>query len=113
MIRVAALIRQGKLCKRCSDKGCKDLGTELEPIEIECPICQGVGCDQCNQGQWKLSGCPNQFCKPVVDLVGLCDLYERGLPPVQGGSLDQAAWFLDAAARLKHEENLLRIESNG
>lgn len=113
MIRAAAMIRQGKLCNRCSGKECKDLGTDQEPIEIECPVCNGAGCTECNQGHWRLTGCPNRFCAPVIDLVELCELYERGLPPIQGGSLDQSAWFLDAASRLKHETNLLRIESNG
>ena len=46
-----------------------------------------------------------------IDVVGLCDLYERGLPPIAGGALDQAAWFLEAANRLKHEEQTLKAEA--
>ena len=30
------------------------------------------------------------------ELIALAELYEKGLPPVAGGALDQAAAFVDA-----------------
>jgi hypothetical protein len=105
------MIRQGLLCRNCSDKECRDIGSDQEPIEIECPQCRGQGCSECNQGSVAVQGCPNQYCRSMIDVVGLCDLYERGLPPIAGGALDQAAWFLEAANRLKHEEQTLKAEA--
>lgn len=37
----------------------------------------------------------------MIDVASLIELFENGLPPVAGGSLDQTAWFLDAARELK------------
>lgn len=108
MIRVAALIRMGSLCRTCSDSKCRDLGSDAEPIEIECPSCNGSGCDHCNQGAIKITGCPNDYCRKIADATHLIDLYERGLPPVAGGALDQAAWFIEAARRLKSDESQLK-----
>jgi len=110
MMRLAALIRQGKLCRGCSSKQCKDEGTEREPIEIECPQCRGQGCSECNQGSIRVLGCPNRVCSPIVDAVELCDLYAKGLPPVLGGALDQAVWFLEAAKLLEVEELTIKAE---
>jgi hypothetical protein len=110
MIRLAALIRQGKLCRMCSGKQCKDLGTDNEPIEIECQDCNGEGCQHCVHGWVRIVGCPNKQCSPVVDVVELVDLYAKGLPPIAGGSLDQAAWFIEAAKRLEIEEATIKAE---
>jgi len=38
----------------------------------------------------------------------LIELFKKGLPPVAGGSLDQAAWFIEAAATLEREDNLAK-----
>jgi hypothetical protein len=112
MMRVAALIRQGKLCRHCSDKECVDMGTDTEPIEIECPHCNGSGCSHCAQGSVRIQGCPNRFCRPIVDVIGLCDLYQKGLPPVSGGALDQAVWFVDAQRFLELDELMIKAEAH-
>jgi hypothetical protein len=109
-LRVAALIRQGLLCRHCSDKECKDKGTSHEPIEIECTTCNGGGCDQCDQGIFRVEGCPNRFCDGLGQFVELVDLFDEGLPPVAGGALDQAASFLEAARRFKNEEQRAKAE---
>ena len=41
-------------------------------------------------------------------MLHLTDLYRRGLPPVAGGALDQAAAFVDAAAFVFAEEDAHR-----
>jgi len=105
------LIRQGKLCQKCNDKECKDKGTDSDPIEIECPLCNGNGCDECNDGSWVLDGCPNQYCSELVQFVSMADLFAEGLPPIAGGSLDQAASFVDAVRTLKSEEQRIKAEN--
>lgn len=100
------MIRQGKLCRECTDKKCVDEGTDVEPLMIECPSCGGRGCGKCKgAGDVKIIGCPNDYCcdmKPVLEHI---DLYHEGLPPKAGGSLDQAIWFVTAARQLKNDEN--------
>lgn len=103
----------GQLCRHCTDKKCKDLGTESEPIEIECPSCDGEGCDECRLGQITISGCPNEYCSPVATAATLIDLFEKGLPPVAGGALDQSVWFLEAARILRNDEAQIRNDLRG
>ena len=38
---------------------------------------------------------------PTIDLI---DMFHGGMPPIIGGVLDQAAWFIDAAKWLKRDE---------
>lgn len=94
---MAALIRNGKLCRHCTTKACHDKGTEAEPISLECPACDGEGCDECKDGWFQIDGCPNGFCRSVIPTIELTDLFEKGLPPVSGGVLNQSASFLNAA----------------
>lgn len=32
----------------------------------------------------------------MIDAANLIDLFNKGMPPVAGGSLDQTAWFIEA-----------------
>lgn len=107
------MIRQGKLCRHCTVKQCKDKGTAAEPIEIECPTCNGQGCEHCNEGYIRIDGCPNQQCGDIAFVVKLADLFDKGMPPVQGGALDQSAWFLDAVAILRNDEAAVKAEEYG
>jgi hypothetical protein len=44
-----------------------------------------------------LTGCPLEYITPDIDeLLMLADFYEKGLPPIAGGVLDQAAGFVEA-----------------
>ena len=83
---------------------CLDKGTEAEPIEIMCPACDEKGCDHCDNGYVTIIGCPEQYCREMVPVIDLIDLYNKGLPPVAGGSLDQAAWFISAQKQMRYEE---------
>jgi hypothetical protein len=102
------LIRAAKLCRSCGNGRCRDLGTDAEPIEIDCPQCGGEGCQACDKGAFKVIGCPNQYCREITGTIELIELFKKGLPPVAGGSLDQAAWFISAAATLEREDNLAK-----
>ena len=99
------MIRQGKLCKECKPTQCNELGSDLEPNVIECPSCDGVGCEQCEKtGGIKIAGCPNVACSQMAPTIDLIDMFHGGMPPIIGGVLDQAAWFIDAAKWLKRDE---------
>jgi hypothetical protein len=108
---VAAFIRQGELCRNCTNKECVDAGTDSEPIEIDCPSCDGKGCDECVMGFVRIVGCPNQYCREMVPLIELADLFAKGIPPVSGGALDQSAWFLSASKVLANEENSIKAKA--
>jgi hypothetical protein len=48
----------------------------------------------------------------MAPLITLADLFAKGLPPVGGGVLDQAAWFLHAAQILERDEDTIKAERN-
>lgn len=65
---------------------------------VECPLCAGCGCDECRDGQIEVTQCPQlEITADVMQAVELAELMRHGLPPVAGGSLDQAAVFVEAA----------------
>lgn len=41
----------------------------------------------------------------------MIDLFEKGLPPIAGGTLDQSVWFIEAARILSNEEALAKREA--
>ena len=111
-IRIAALIRSGALCKACSRSKCVDMPTPESPLVIACPICGEVGCDACNEtGYYELTECPSKMISDVVSFIRFADLFHKGCPPVDGGALDQANWFLDASSQLKNDDALVLAES--
>jgi hypothetical protein len=57
-------------------------------------------------------GCPQTFCKEIIPVLGLIDLFEKGLPPINGGTLDQSAWFIEASRVLASEEALAKMEAS-
>ncbi len=89
-----------------------DEGTELEPLEIECPLCDGVGCGDCDRGIFQVNGCPNRFCSSVIPAIELFELFEKGLPPVSGGVLNQSAEFLNAVRFFTTQKQLAKAERN-
>lgn len=90
---------------------CRDKGTETEPIEIDCPTCEGGGCAHCNNGAVRIDGCPNDYCRSVINTVSMVELFGKGLPPVAGGVLDQSAWFLEASRILESEDSRAKSEA--
>ncbi|MEM1224612.1 MAG: hypothetical protein AAGJ40_02885 [Planctomycetota bacterium] len=57
---------------------------------------------------FQVEGCPSQFCNEVVYATELIDLFQKGCMPVAGGTLDQAAWFTEAARIFSTEEVLAK-----
>lgn len=64
-----------------------------------CPGCEGKGCEECNQtGEISITECPlNLITSDVWEIISLADLFEKGLPPIAGGVLNQAKIFVEAA----------------
>lgn len=107
---MAALIRQGRLCKNCKSE-CADLGTEIEPISVECATCNGTGCDDCDRGYFKIEGCPSEYCNEMSPAIEIADwINEKQILPIAGGLLDQSNWILDAARRLRIEDGMARAD---
>jgi hypothetical protein len=44
--------------------------------------------------------------------VQLIDLFEKGLPPIAGGTLDQSVWFLEAVKVWSNEEAQAKAQAN-
>lgn len=98
------------LCRTCSRGNCHSLSTEESRLEIECPECDGAGCEHCDNGRFEIDGCPNAYCAEVVNAIDLIDLFGKGLPPISGGTLDQSVSFVRAAQFFENEENKVRNE---
>lgn len=113
-LRVAAAIRCGKLCKGCRGK-CSDPPTVEMPVIFECPDCEGtaIECESCNMtGEFKVTCCPNEYVGDVRNAIPLFDLFAKGMPPISGGVLDQANWFVAAYRTLQQEESAVMAEDN-
>jgi len=71
-----------------------------------CPACEGKGCERCSEGQIEVTECPlEEITEDIWQTFLLAELYENGLPPVAGGSLDQAMVFVEAAGFIMTEKN--------
>ena len=79
---------------------------------MDCPACGGAGCEHCGPtGRLQITDCP--LCVVPEDawqLLRLARLYEKGLPPVAGGALDQAAAFVEACDFVWNEEKYWKIK---
>lgn len=104
--RIAALVRCGVICGVCNAKECRD----KSGIEIECVECGGVGCNECRNGHVELSGCPKEIAGEIVPALSFIDRLEKGMPPVAGGTLDQSAWFINAADYFGSEVSRVKAE---
>ena len=87
----------------------------MTPLVMVCPICNGSGCQECNgQGRFEIPACPLDYVtEDVWDVIRLAELFEKGLPPVAGGVLDQAVVFVEAANFIRHEINYWKSETKG
>lgn len=81
------------------------------PTEIECPDCGGHGCENCNQGLWRLVGCPKKYIDgSLTQAINFASFAIEGHWPLSGGLLEQSAWFIDLVAMLKSEQSLIDSE---
>ena len=73
-----------------------------------CPRCggnNGEGCDECDHGRIEITECPLELITPDVwEAIEYAELYEKGLPPVAGGVLNQAKIFIEACRQIWAEQ---------
>ena len=90
------------MCKHCRGPNkCKGDSrvNELSPLAMECPGCNGFGCEYCqDDGDIKIESCPLEIIdEKTWEIMELAELFKKGLPPIAGGVLDQAKNFVSAA----------------
>ena len=100
------------ICRDCAAAGgvgCDHPPGPHDPIDVGCPNCRGAGCPECDDlGRWELAQCPLEYVDGEIwELIELANLFRKGLAPISGGVLDQAAGFV-AAAQLVWSETALR-----
>jgi hypothetical protein len=80
--------------------------------EIGCTACQGVGCVGCGgRGFIELTECPKASLDgELLEMLEYSDLYQKGLPPVTGGTLDQARWFNEFAMTVWQDQSHLKAK---
>ena len=73
---------------------------------MECFECSGRGCDICDKtGRLEIAGCPQDIIgDDIWSAIEYATLYDKGLPPIAGGALDQAESFLQAARFIQNEK---------
>jgi len=66
---------------------------------MPCPNCEGNGCHYCQDGTVWITQCPLEILDDDIwEFIKYAELYEKGLPPIAGGALDQAKNFTDLAS---------------
>lgn len=75
-----------------------------------CPVCQDRGCSECvGRGRIDIGCCPLDYVTGEInDLLDYVELFEKGLPPVAGGTLDQSKNFLIVADLIFKEQRIWR-----
>ena len=84
-------------------------------LEFECPACGGKGCRECgNEGRFALTTCPLEYVDAEIwEMMDYAELYEKGLPPIAGGALDQAKVFIEACHFVWREQAHWEAQVNG
>lgn len=66
-------------------------------------------CDECDDGHFTIAECPKRLVDgEIIETIELAGMYEKGLPPVAGGVLDQAHWFAAACRFVWAEQSRLK-----
>lgn len=97
------------MCDRCGVECLSGL-SEHDWAEFECPICNGYGCNECDEGVCKLTQCARVYTRELVRAINMVSHVDKGLLPSAGGLLDQSAWFLDLITAVTNEQNKIDSE---
>lgn len=101
-MRIAALLSCGELCKSCGLVCGHDYQNGVS--QIECPLCNGNGCNECNDGFFMLDKCPREYIGDEFTMaVNLATQSGQGDWPVVGGLLDQSSWFMSLKQHLDYD----------
>ena len=81
---------------------------------IQCVTCEGAdpNCEACDgKGTTEITECPMQYVgNDMIDAVNIAAMCGKGDWPIDGGLLNQSAWFLDFTQRLKHETQTIEAD---
>ena len=73
---------------------------------MKCPACNGGGCDECEHGRIEIECCPLELLSfEIYHAIRAAELYEKGLPLVAGGQLDQPVKFIEVSHFIISERN--------
>ncbi len=76
-------------------------------MELTCPICNGAGCDECDDGFTIMTDCPLLYIGNDASMyMRFTRLFDKGMPPIAGGVLDQANKFIEAVEYISQQEAL-------
>lgn len=96
--------------KEICDHGPKCELSEDNWLQVECPICKGYGCSDCDDGYFKLTECARKYVSEEIwSGLKYASVAEHHLPKA-GGTADQSAWFLDLWITYTNEKSKLEIE---
>lgn len=96
------MLAHGELCRGCGND-CKDPPTQCAAIEIQ---------DHDDPYKtWQLNECPRKYAQELVDAVNMSQLAKYHLP-VEGGLLDQAAWWVDCWMALQSDLNQIEFDKH-
>jgi len=71
----------------------------------------GDKCEMCSgTGVMEIQGCPQRYVASICEAINLAGHAGKGLLPVVGGMLDQAAWFVSAWQALESDQNKIDEE---
>lgn len=91
--------------------------TEMEPAVFECPVCGGEGetaagvCEACDGGDFEVSQCPREFLGlDMIESINIAGSCSNGYMPVEGGLMDQSAWFISLWQALNSDQAKIQQE---
>ncbi len=65
---------------------------------MSCPICNEVGCNDCDEGIIRIKECPLDYIGyDACKYVKMVELIDKGMLPVSGGVLEQSHKFISIA----------------
>ena len=82
-------------------------------VSLDCPGCNGYGCDECKNGKFDLLECPIDYIDDdTYEMIELSKLYmENGQPPVIGGVYDQTYNFIKVAQFVYDEREYWKAQN--
>jgi len=89
--------------------------SETLPVKIRCVLCNDGGVEDCPQcdgsGQMKITECPEKLITDDIwEAIEASSFWEKGIPPVAGGMLDQTHIFIMAARIIISEQQYWKNE---
>ena len=73
----------------------------------------GSDCQSCENGKFKLKECPRDFIGDEMTFsINLASISGKGDWPIDGGLLEQSAWFMSLRQTLVADQNRIEAEAS-